>query len=105
MRPHSRRTADAVHIFFPPFICPCGKDHTPTTVARRKEIQYWMFQAAFQGCLPCVQQCIEVLGVDPDIQSMNEGYTAMSWARWGREKEVLGMEEDAAYLDSLAMRK
>ena len=98
------RTANAQQDF-PPFICSCGKDHTPKTVARRKEIRYWMFQAAFQGCLPCVQQCIEVIGVDPYIQSCHEKYTAKSWAQWGHENDVPGTEEVVAYLDSLAAQQ
>ena len=85
-----------------PFICSCGKDHTPNSVARRTNVQYWMFQAAFQGCKPCVQQCIEVIGVEPGIQSWHQKYTAMSWAQWGREKHVLGTKEVVAYMDSLA---
>ena len=91
--------------YFSPFICSCGKDHTPKSSARRQDIRYWMFQAAFQGCLPCVQQCIEVIGVDSRIQSWHENYTAMSWAQWGREHHVPGTEEVVAYLDLLAAQQ
>ena len=88
-----------------PFICSGGKDHTPNSVVRRKNIRFWMFQAAFQGCLPCVQHCIEVIGVDWCIQSLNENYTAMSWAQWGSDNHVPGTEEVVLYLASLAAQQ
>jgi len=90
---------------FSPFICSCGKDHTPKSIAKRKEIRYWMFDAAFQGCLPCVQYCIETLGVDAQIESLNQNYTVVSWAEWGREKHVPGTEEVVVYLASLAVQQ
>ena len=97
--------ADTRHLMLSPFICSCGKDHTPNVVSRRKEIWYWMFQAAFHGCFPCIQQCIEVIGVDPHVESFNEHYTAMSWAKWGREKDVQGADDVIAYLDTLAAQQ
>ena len=61
-----------------------------------------MFQAASQGCKTCVQHCIDVKGIDPNVQSRRRKYTAMSWATWGREQQVEGTEEVVAYLASLA---
>ena len=55
--------------YFPPFICPKGKDHCPKNIEKRKDIKGWLYQAAFHGCLSCVRHCIEELGVDPPIES------------------------------------
>ena len=84
-----------------PFICPHGKDHTPNTCDRRKELRNWLFQAAYQGCKPCVSHCIGEIGIDPGTQSYQRKHTAMTWAKWGREQQVPGTEEVVAYLASL----
>ena len=83
-----------------PYICPCGKDHTPKRAAKRRYNGYWMFEAASQGCKPCVQHCIEQKGIDPGVRSWRQNYTAMSWAIWGREQQVEGTDEVVAYLAS-----
>ena len=59
-----------------------------------------MFQAASQGCKTCVQHCIDVKGIDPNVQSRRRKYTAISWATWGREQQVEGTDAVVAYLDS-----
>ena len=91
---------------FSPFICSGGKNHAPKSAARRKEIRHWMFQAGFQGCLPCVKHCIEVIGVEPDIESSNKKFTAMSWAEWGKESGEPGNQEEViAYLNDTPLKK
>ena len=96
--PFSPRKPKQQHLS--PFICPCGKDHTPKRADKRRYIGYWMFEAASQGCKPCVQHCIEQKGIDPGVRSWRQNYTAMSWAIWGREQQVEGTEEVVAYLAS-----
>ena len=92
---------EPTHQNFPPFICPRGKVHTPKTCDRRKELRNWFFQAAYQGCKPCVSHCIGELGIDPGTQSYQRKHTATTWAKWGREQGIAGTEEVIAYLDSL----
>ena len=84
----------------PPFICPKGKDHCPKSSARRKHVKEWLYNAAWQGCLPCVQHCIEVIGVDAQIESDNKKYTALAWGTWAVDNNVEGAEEVVAYLSS-----
>ena len=86
---------------FSPFICPHGKDHTPNPCDRRKELRNWLFQAAYQGCKPCVSHCIGEIGIDPGTQSYQRKHTAMTWAKWGREQGIAGTDEVIAYLASL----
>ena len=66
-----------------PFICSQGKDHRPRSADKSKQIKFWMFSAAFQGCLACTKFCIDVLGVDKDRESENRKYKALDWAQWG----------------------
>ena len=86
-----------------PFICPCGKDHTPKNLNRRKLILYWMFNAAYDGCLPCVKRCIEFHHIDPGKKSLSGEYTAMSWAIHGRDHARHGTADVVAYLRDLGM--
>ena len=60
----------------------------------------------FQGCLHCVTDCIEVIGVDPKTESPNNKFTAMAWAEWGKEnEEPSNQEEVIEYLCSIPLHK
>ena len=83
---------------FPPFICSKGKDHCPKSSWRRKHIKEWLYFAAWHGCLPCVQHCIEVLNVDEQVESDNLKYTVMDWGQWTVHHGVEGAGEVLAYL-------
>ena len=85
---------------YQPFICAHGKDHCPRTSLRRKQLKEWLFSAAYAGCRPCVQHCIEVLRVDAHVQSDNMHYTVMDWAQWAVGKKVDGAQEVINYLIS-----
>ena len=85
----------------PPFRCPAGKDHCPKADARRKHLKHWLYQAAWHGCLPCVQYCIEVRNVDVNIESDNMKYTVTDWAEWAVERNVDGAPDVVTYLASL----
>ena len=85
---------------YPPFICPKGKDHCPKKSWRRNHIKEWFYIAAWQGCLPCVQHCIEVIGLDAQIESDNKKYTVMDWSQWAVVNNVEGAVEVVAYLSS-----
>ena len=84
--------------YYPPFICPRGKDHCPKKEQRRKHIKHWLYQAANQGCLSCVRHCIEELGVDPQIESDSQKYTPLDWATWAAKNDVDGANEVVEYL-------
>ena len=91
----------ATHPLLPPFIiCPEGKDHTPKATWRRELPKEWLFRAAFHGCRPCVQYCIEVLNVDPQSRSGNMKYTVMDWAQYAVDNYVTGAQEVVSYLHS-----
>ena len=83
----------------PPFICPEGKDHCPKSHEERKQIKEWLFLAAVQGCLPCVQHCLEEIGPD-FVQSDNSELTVMDWAQRGVDQAVDGAQEVVGYLTS-----
>jgi hypothetical protein len=85
----------------PPFICAEGKDHCPKRFQKRKQIKEWLFLAAVQGCRPCVQHCIEEIGLDVDIQSDNSNFTVMDWAQRGVDQAVDGAQEVVRYLKSV----
>ena len=88
---------------YPPFICPNGRDHRPPhTAGRRRHIKHWLYCAAFHGCVPCVRHCVDVLHVDPKIQSDNMNYTALHWAEWGVQQPVPGAAEVVAYVRLLS---
>ena len=53
-----------------------------------------------QGCRPCVQHCIDVIGLDVNIHSDNKKYTVMDWSQWAVDKEVEGAQEVVRYLTS-----
>ena len=84
--------------FHPPFICPKGKDHCPMSASRRVHIKGWLFQAAWHGCLPCVQHCIEVLNVDINVESDHMKYTVIEWGQYAVDQHVEGALEVVAYL-------
>ena len=88
------------HENWPPYICAQGKDHCPRTSQRRKQIKECFFLAAMQGCRPCVQHCIDVIGLDVNIQSDNKKYTVMDWSQWAVDKDVEGAQEVVTYLTS-----
>ena len=45
-------------------------------------LKYVLFQAAVDGCLPCVRKLVEEYNVDPFVQSTKNKYTALEIARY-----------------------
>ena len=88
------------HENMPPYICAQGKDHCPRSSQRRKQIKEWLFSAAVQGCKPCVKHCLEVIGLNVDVQSDNKKFTVMDWAQWAVDNDVKGAKEVVSYLIS-----
>lgn len=63
-------------------------------------IKEWFFNAAWQGCLPCVKHCIEVHGVDVASEGDNMKYTVMDWAQWAVARETEGAVAVVDYLSA-----
>ena len=91
-------TDPAVDVY-PPFICSQAQCHCPQSKQKQQQVKHWMFKAAFDGCLPCVQHCIEVLGVNPQAQSDHMKYTAIMWAQYGMDQNRPGAAAVHAYLE------
>ena len=77
--------------------CIRGEAHCPSR-RRRSQPRYWLFQAASDGCLPCVQRMVHDEGVDASSTSMHMKYTALDFANWAKERGVAGAQEVAAFL-------
>ena len=60
--------------------------------------EYWLLQAANEGCLPCVQRPVRAGGIDVDSTSQTQRYTAMDCAVWAQDEGVAGAEEVVAFL-------
>ena len=46
-----------------------------------------------------------MIGVEPDIESSNKKFSAMSWAEWGKESEEPGNQEEViAYLNDTPLK-
>ena len=48
--------------------------------------EYWMFQAAKDGCLDCVRKCVEEKHLDLHFRSETMGYTVKDYALFGIAK-------------------
>ena len=57
--------------------------HRPENKQKREYKLYWLFEAAYAGCLPCVSRFLEQEGVDPAVLSLSQGYSALDFALWG----------------------
>ena len=66
-----------------PLGCLGADAHMPKEKKRRQDMRYWLFDAAYMGCLPCAVRFIEQQGVSPDHTSLSQGYSALDWALWG----------------------
>ena len=60
--------------------------HKPKSARRAAQRKYWLFQAASDGCLPCVKYLLEMQGVDPMSLSDSQSYSALDWSLHGAEE-------------------
>ena len=77
--------------------CVPGERHKPAR-KRVDERRYWLYEAAWDGCLTCVRHFLEDEHVDPDSRSHSQGYTVLDWAVWAREKGRPGADAVEEYL-------
>ena len=54
----------------------------PKNSKKLKKGKYYLYEAAFHGCLPCVRFSLQEKGVHPAAGSDTQGYTAVDWATW-----------------------
>ena len=60
--------------------------------------QYWLFQAACDGCLECVRHFLTKEDVDPFSVSETQKYTVLDMANWAEYKGVKGAPQVLEYL-------
>ena len=65
---------------------------------KREYTRYWLFEAAYAGCLPCVSRFLEQEGVDPAVLSLSQGYSALDFALWGLSQGIPQAGAVASYL-------
>ena len=61
--------------------------------------EYWMFQAAKDGCLDCVRKCVEEKQLDLHFRSETMGYTVKDYALFGIAKGFAETADDLQYLN------
>ena len=86
-----------------PWRCPKLLNHMPAWPPRSYHLKYWCFQAANQGCLPCVKACVENHYFNINHEYSESGrYGALSWAEWGHDVQPTeGTTEVVDYLKGL----
>ena len=77
--------------------CIPGEAHRPGK-RRCSQPRYWLYQAASEGCLPCVQRLVRDGVVDVRCTSENQGYSALDFAKWAQLQGVAGAKEVVAFL-------
>ena len=78
-------------------MCTPGASHAPSK-AKRDNREYWLFQAASDGCLPCVKHFLDVENVDPSAMSATQRYTALDFASYAHSRGVAGADAVAEFL-------
>ena len=79
-------------------VCVLGASHQPKDAARARERKYWLFEAAWSGCLACVKHPLEDDRINPQEISNNYKLSALDWALYGQEQGQAGADEVVAYL-------
>ena len=79
-------------------LCKSETRHQPSAFRRQKR-KYWLFAAANDGCVECVSRMLECEKVPLASVTDNQGYTVMSFAKYGLEKDVEGCEAVVKYLE------
>ena len=52
-------------------------------------LKYWYFNAVKHGCQECVRTLVQDMGVDKDVISNTQGYTAMHFAVYFKQPEMM----------------
>ena len=86
----------------PPFICSQGLDHRPFSWWKRKDVMYWTFRAAEEGCLACVEHSFTHGYVSLQDRSLTSGFNALDWASWSFENGNARAKDVVDFLEELA---
>ena len=70
---------------FEGIVCASGRIHKPSA-AERRDLKYFMFQAAYEGCVECVKAYISVKRVNVQSTSEHRCFTMLDWAKEGVRK-------------------
>ena len=65
------------------------KKHKPKTKSRQDDVKYWFFNAVNHSCQDCVAFCVNKHGIDIDVVSDNNEYTAQDYASYNKDAEML----------------
>ena len=84
---------------FEGIVCASGRIHKPSA-AERRDLKYFMFQAAYEGCVECVKTYISVKRVNVQSTSEHRCFTVLDWAKEGVRKNVNGARVVLEYLKS-----
>ena len=87
----------------PPYVCPFGKSHHPHTAFRCTHVKEWLYEAAYDGCLSCVQYAIEKDAINihhPEYLSDHKNYSVLDWANFAVKHNVQGAKEVALFLET-----
>ena len=72
-----------LHLISPP-TCTPGHSHPPSK--QHQDIrEYWLFQAASEGCKECVTYYLTTEQLDPNSVSLNVGYTVLDYALFAQQ--------------------
>ena len=76
---------DVPESLFEGIVCASGKIHKPSA-AERRDLKYFMFHAAYEGCVECVKAYISVKRVNVQSTSQHCCFTMLDWAKEGVKK-------------------
>jgi hypothetical protein len=65
------------------------KRHKPKSKCRRDDPKYWFFKAVTDGCQDCVAFCVDRHGIDKNVVSDNNKFTAQDFARYNKDTDML----------------
>ena len=79
--------------------CPKHGVHLPRSAYRRGRPEYMLFQAALEGCLPCVRRMLEQdPKVDRNALSDTQNYSVQDFADYAVQRNVPGARAVQMYL-------
>ena len=64
------------------------KTHKPKTKSRQDDLKYWFFGAVNHSCQRCVAFCVNKHGIDINVVSDNNAYTAQDFASYNEDAEM-----------------
>ena len=63
--------------------------HTPQSKNRRDDSKYWFYNATRSGCKSCVRFCVQSHGIDKNVRSNTNNYTARAFAEYNNDQVMM----------------